>query len=57
MVYVTSELQRDTIKGRIYSDLKKDELLKKEFLPRPRRCKAFLKHVGSQRNFSRGSLI
>ncbi len=46
LVYTTSELERDVVRKSIFDDLKSMSLLKKNFLPYRRGCKAFEKILG-----------
>ncbi len=46
--------QRDAMKGKIFTDLKKAGLLKKDFLPYRRGCKTFEKVLGPWRELKAG---
>jgi hypothetical protein len=56
VVYSTSEPQRNAMKGKIYTDLKNAGLLKKDFLPYRRGCKAFEKVLGPWREWKAGEV-
>ena len=54
VVYATSEIDRDALKRKIFIDLKNKTLLKKDFLPYRRGCKAFEKVLWPWREWKLG---
>lgn len=54
VVYATSEKARDELQASIFCDLREKGLLRKEFLPYRRGCKAFERYLGPWREWHVG---